>query len=102
MKKSGRRFISYADLEEYGAIVVDILLKKGEKAILILSRESTCELFRNYSDFFEERIQNGVKGIYLNDKKSVDDLIDGFRGYISLDLLLAFVDNRSTKVLEIA
>ena len=100
--KYDKRFLSFFDIERYGAKVVQLLNEKEEKAILILSRESTNALFRNYSDFFVEKEQQGKKGIYLKDDKTVDDLIECFRGYLSLEVLLAFIDKRSTEVLEIS
>jgi len=66
---------------------------------LILSRDRTDALFRNYSDFFFESDHNGQRGISLQEGKSIEDLIQRFRGYLSLDLLLAFVDERSIEVL---
>ena len=54
-KNSEKRFVSYEELENYGAEVVKFLCEKGEKAILILSRDCTEAMFRNYSDFFEEQ-----------------------------------------------
>jgi hypothetical protein len=95
-----RSFISYKDIERYGSMVLHVLNKKGEKAVLILSRESTNELYRNYSDYFEETMQNGCKGIALKKEKTMDDLIEAFRGYLPLPLLLAFVDQDSVKALE--
>lgn len=102
MAKYEKRFLSFADIERYGSKVVQLLNEKGEKAILILSRESTNALFRNYSDYFVETDQDGQKGIFLKEDKTIDDLIDAFRGYLSLELLLAFIDERSTKVLEVS
>ena len=101
MLKKDLRFLSYSCIEEYGSKVVQILNEKGEKAILILSRNSTDILFRNYSEYFEEKENNGEIGIYLKDDKKVDDLIEKFRGYLSLDVLLAFVDNRSVEALGV-
>ena len=40
-KNSEKRFVSYEELENYGAEVVKFLCEKGEKAILILSRDCT-------------------------------------------------------------
>ncbi len=57
LKKGGRRFLTYNEIEMYGAEVVQILKENGEKAVLILSRENTDALFRNYSEFFERRIR---------------------------------------------
>lgn len=101
MKKGGRRDISYQELEVYGANVVQWLSKKGEKAILILSRDNTNELFRNYSDFFEEtELENGM-GIKLKDGKELNDLIIRFRGYLALDVLLALVNDSVVQALGV-
>ena len=99
LKKGGQRFITYNEIEMYGAEVVQILKESGEKAVLILSRENTDALFRNYSEFFEEEEQNGKKGIKLKDGKKVEDLIQQFRSYLALDVLLAFMNKRSVQVL---
>lgn len=99
LKKGGQRFLTYDEIEMYGAEVVQILKENGEKAVLILSRENTDALFRNYSEFFEEEEQNGKRGIKLKAEKQADDLIQQFRGYLALDVLLAFMNQRSVKVL---
>ena len=99
LKKGGRRFLTYDEIEMYGAEVVQILRESGEKAVLILSRENTDALFRNYSEFFEEGEQNGKRGIKLKNDKEVEDLIQQFRGYLALDVLLAFMNQRSVQVL---
>ena len=100
LQKSGERFLFFSDLERYGAKVIQILTENGEKATLILSRESTDALFLNFSDYFEKEIRNGQRGISLKKNVTTDDLIDRFRGYLSLKVLLAFMDKRSTEVLE--
>lgn len=99
LRRGGRRFLTYSEIEMYGAEVVQILKESGEKAVLILSRENTDALFRNYSEFFEEGEQNGKRGIKLRDDKKVEDLIQQFRGYLALDVLLAFMNQRSVQVL---
>lgn len=99
LKKGDQRFITYNGVEMYGAEVVQILKESGKKAVLILSRENTDALFRNYSEFFEEEEQNGRKGIKLKDDKKVEDLIQQFRSYLALDVLLAFMNKRSVQVL---
>lgn len=97
--KREARFLTYKEMEAYGAEVVQLLNEQGEKAVLILSRESTNAFFKNYSDFFEEQEVDGHKGIALKDDKDVDDLIEQFRGYLSLEVLLAFVNLRSVQKL---
>ena len=99
MKLNSQRFITYNKIERYGAEVVQILKENGMKAVLILSRENTNVFFRNYFDFFEEEKQNGKTGIRLKADKKADDLIQHFRGYLALDVLLAFMNQRSVQVL---
>lgn len=99
LKKGDKRFLTYREIEGYGAEVVQILKENGEKAVLILSRDNTEAFFRNYSDFFEEKELRGNLGISLKDGKKVEDLIRQFRGYLSLDVLLAFMNDRSIRVL---
>lgn len=84
--------------DDYGSKVVQILNEQGEKAVLILSRENTNELFRNYSDFFEEKEE---KGVALKSGIELEDLIMQFRGYLALDVLMAFVNDRSVQALRV-
>lgn len=101
LKKTGKRFLTYHELENYGAKVLQILEKSGEKAVLILSRDNTDALFRNYSDFFEESEEEGEKGISLKEGKDADDLVHQFRGYLALDVLLAFMSQQSIQALGV-
>lgn len=100
--QKNRRFLTYAEIEQYGTRVIQLLNEEGKKATLILSRDSTSAMFRNYSDFFEEKEQDGQLGIYLKEDKRPEDLIRRFRGYLALDVLLAFVDERTVKVLGVS
>ena len=83
--------ITYSELESYGQKVVRKLNQKS-KAILIFSRESTNMMFRDYSDFFEERETPQGLGISLKKGKTVSDLIEQFRKYLALDVMLAFIN----------
>lgn len=90
--QEGKNFLTYKEIEQYGARVVRYLSEKnGRKAVLILSRESTHEMLRNYSAFFEEKEENGARGIALRAGKRVEDLIERFQGYLALDVLDAFI-----------
>lgn len=101
LAKGNRRFLTYREIEAYGNKVVEILNENEEKAVLILSRNNTHAMFSDYSDFFKEQEQDGERGIFLKEEKSVEDLITAFRGYLALDVLLAFVDQRSLEVLGV-
>lgn len=88
------RFLSYKKIESYGNQVVHSLNASGESAVLILSREDTSALFRDYSEFFEEHTNSlGETGILLKEGKGIKDLINQFRTYLSLDVLLKFIDS---------
>lgn len=100
LQKNQRRFLTYKEIEAYGAVVVQLLREQNEKAVLILSRDKTNAFFHDYSDFFEEQQSADGLGIALKEEKNVDDLIEQFRGYLPLDVLMAFVNSRSVKVLE--
>lgn len=101
LDKGEKRFLTYQEIEDYGTKVAQFLSENGEKVVLLLSRDSTTALFRNYSDFFEERIEGHVRGIALKEDKGVDDLIEQFRGYLALDVLKAFVNERTIQALGI-
>ena len=92
--------VTLAELEAYGNQVIQYLNERGEKAVLILSRENTSLMFRNYSDFFEEvETEKGVS-IALKEGKTVSDLVEKFRTYLALDLMMAFMNTETVRVLH--
>ena len=84
-------FISYKELREYGARVVSILSEEGEKAVLVLSREKTAHMLSDYSKYLEEREEEGSKGIGLKADVEIEELIDEIRGYMPLEVMMAFI-----------
>lgn len=101
MRKAEKTFLTYREIENYGSKVVELLNEKGGKAVLVLSRESTNALFRNYSDFFQEKNVNGEMGIELKEEVTIENLIVQFRGYLALDVLMAFVNENSIQALGV-
>lgn len=93
-------FLTYSRIEKYGVAVTEILNTQGNKAVLTLSRENTNNFFKLYSEFFIEDEKEGEKGILLSSKKEIEDLIENFRGYLSLDLLDAFISEKSIEALK--
>ena len=90
--------VSLKDLEDYGAEVVRYLNNEtSEKALLILSRESTDYMFKNYSDFFEE--DDNESAIKLREGKTVEDLKNKFRTYKAADLISAYMAKTTVKIL---
>ena len=78
-----------------------MLSEQGEKAVLIMSREDTSTLLRDYTDFFEEREVNSRIGLYLKDEKTTTDLVQQFRGYLAFDVLLALMSKTSLQALGV-
>lgn len=68
--------------------------------MLILSRENTSQMFRNYSDFFEEAETDEGTAIALKEGKTVSDLVTKFRTYLALDLMMAFMNTETVRVLH--
>ena len=89
-QKSEERFIPYVKMKEYGMQVLHYLREDGDKGVFIFSRNNVYALLNDYSDFFEERIQDGEEGIYLLENKNLDDLIQTFVGRLPFKLFMAF------------
>ncbi len=97
------REVTYKQLNDYGAIVIETLNAKNEEAVLIVSKERTKAFLHDYSDFFEVRTNaRQEKCIALLDGKTTDELRELFRGYLSLDMLLAFISEHSLQALGIS
>ena len=101
VEKSERREVLFKDLNNYGASVVRYLNENNEQAVLILSRERTNEFLHDYSEYFELFSYGIEEGIRLKEGVSVESLWDRFRGYLSVDVLLAFINENSIKALGV-
>ena len=96
------REVTYKQLDEYGAVVIDTLNAKNEEAVLIISKERTNAFLHDYSDFFQVRMNaRNEKCIALIEGKTTDELRKLFRGYLSLDMLMAFISEHSLQALGI-
>ena len=98
----GRTFFPFSVLEEYGKRVVKHLEKQKIDAELLLSRNWTEVFLDEYDDVFELKEENGKRGVALCSKEvDAKKLIQRFRGYLPLDLLLAYVASDSIQALGI-
>ena len=102
VEKSEKREVLFKELDVYGAMVVKYLKDKQEQAILILSKERTNAFLRDYSEFFELYTSEGNEGIRLKTGVGVEQLWETFRGYLSVDVMLAFMDQVSVSVLGVS
>lgn len=101
VEKSEKREVLFKQLDEYGAKVIKYLNDKQEQAVLVLSKERTNEFLHDYSDYFE-LFSNGIdEGIRLRAGISVNQLWEKFRGYLSVDVMLAFMDKVSISALGV-
>lgn len=101
VEKSQRNEVLFSEINRYGATVVQILSENDNKAILILSRERTSAFLNDYSDFFELYTNGTEEGIRLKENISVSQLWEKFRGYLSIDVMMAFTDARSIAALGV-
>ena len=88
-----RRFLTYSEIEDYGKKVTKNINKTNDTVILELSRARTNQMLQKYSEFFEEKNINKHLGIALKETKNINDLINEFRGYLTLKLLKCFILN---------
>ena len=58
-------------------------------------------MFRNYSDIFEEVVNNDLIGIRLKEHITIEVLINKFRGYLAWEVLLAFINKQTVAMLGV-
>lgn len=86
--------LSLTLIEKYGDEVAKKIKEDGTKTMFSLSRNAT-EYFRTqYQEFFtlKENDYNSETTVKLNDGIKIDILIKNFRGYLPLNLLLAYAN----------
>lgn len=102
VEKSEKREVLFKELDDYGAKVIKYLTDKQEQAVLVLSKERTSLFLHDYSDYFELFTSNMDEGIRLKEGVSVNELWKKFRGYLSVDVMLAFMDSVSISALGVS
>ena len=98
VEKSEKREVLFKQLDEYGAKVINYLNDKQEQAVLVLSNE----FLHDYSDYFELFSDNIDEGIRLKEGIPVSRLWEKFRGYLSVNVMLAFMDRVSVSALGVS
>lgn len=101
VEKSEKREVLFKELDDYGAMVIKYLNSEKKQAVLVLSKERTNDFLHDYSDLFE-LFSNGMdEGIRLREGVDVRKLWEKFRGYLSVDVMLAFMDKASISALGV-
>lgn len=101
VEKSGKREVMFRELNAYGALVVKYLNEKKEQAVLVMSKERTNAFLHDYSKFFELFSRDIEEGIRLKEGVSVEQLWETFRGYLSIDVMMAFMNAQAVQALGV-
>lgn len=83
-------FLSFEELEEYGHRVWQELNERNLEAECHFSRDLTEAFFEENEEFFFPMTVNGKNGVGVDSRKTKSELIRQYRGYLPLDLLLAY------------
>ena len=100
-EKTNRK-ISLKLLEDYGTVIVKLLMESGQDAILFLTKESTYEFVHDYADYFSINEYDGVEYIEMNESITVEELRQQFRKNLTVDLAKAISEQESLKALKIS
>lgn len=76
---TGKRFVSFKKLDEYGVKVAEKFQSENETAYWIYSREQIAAFFADYSDMFEPAEEFGLSGIKLRESIRSEDLVRKFQ-----------------------
>lgn len=101
VEKSEKREVLFEQLDNYGAQVIKYLNNKQEQAVLVLSKERTNVFLHDYAEYFELFTNDMAEGIRLKENVDVSELWSKFRGYLSADVMLAFMDRKSVNALGV-
>lgn len=102
VEKSAQREVLFKQLDQYGAMVIKCLNDKQEQAVLVLSKERTNVFLHDYSNYFELFSSGTDEGIRLKEGISVSQLWEKFRGCLSVDVMLAFMDSSAVSALGVS
>ena len=99
VEKTGKRTVSFSQLNEYGEAIMMRLKKDNTEASLVFNRDKTNRFFHDCSDLLD--IKETPSNIYitLRNNFSTDDLRKRFRVNIALNILKAFVSEEAIKAL---
>lgn len=99
VEKTGKRFVRFSQLSEYGNVILMNLKKDNTDVKLVFNRDATNQFFHDCSDIFTIEEINDDIIISLNDNISTNYLRSQFRINIALQLLKAFVSKEAVKIL---
>lgn len=101
VEKTSKRDVSFKQLNEYGAAIIEKLKLCQKEVTLIFTRDKTNAFFHDCSEYFTIKDMQDDVIISLKDGVSTDVLRQQFRVNISLTLLKAFVAKDAVSVLGV-
>lgn len=99
-REENDRRVSLQSLSNYGTVIVKILSRSGQDAILFLTKESTYEFIHDYADYFSIVEDDGVEYIELKSGVTVVELRHQFRKNLTVDLAKALSESESVEALK--
>ena len=96
-EKKQVNMISLEDIRKYGVKVEEVLNEiDGSRAILLYSNNYTKEFLQDYSDWFE-MVDNNIK---IKAGVTIDDIREHVLSYVSIDILIAMLSEKSLRVID--
>lgn len=102
MKRGKSTKVSLKTISDYGTVIVRLLTKQGQDAILFLTRESTYEFVHDYKEYFSIQSYDEIEYIELQKDVTIDKLRNQFRKNLTVDLAKALTRKESLSVLKIS
>lgn len=99
VEKTGKRTVSFAQLNEYGEAIIARLKKNDMDVTLLFTRDATKAFFHDCSDIFIVKEADSGIDITLKDGVSTEVLRNRFRINLALHLLTAFVSDDVLKTI---
>lgn len=97
--QSAMPFVSFARIQQYGALAVKKLREEDRDVVLIYSRDGILSFVHDYSKYFRLEFVDGEEGIRLCDGVTEDDLWQHFRSQLPFFAISAFADQDIVKCL---
>lgn len=93
--------VTYKTLERYGKQVQESLEERGINSLLVFGRCNTYRMYREHSKFFVEGISAEGEGVSLVNGVTVRDLIESWRMFTSVDLLVTYMDKTALRGIDV-
>ena len=90
LEKTGKRFVSWENISNFGNIVYKIYKKQDQEMMLLFTRDYTEKFMNKYKFWFKEESQDGELGLRLVDSISLNSLRIEFRSLLDLETLKVF------------